>query len=55
MDQRAHVRQDAGMSLNLSFLGAAGTVTGSKLRHRIEAELRWPCLVPDHGQKVALA
>jgi metallo-beta-lactamase family protein len=30
MDQRAQVRQDASMSLNLSFLGAAGTVTGSK-------------------------
>lgn len=25
------------------------------LRHRIEEELGWPCLVPDHGQKVELA
>jgi metallo-beta-lactamase family protein len=24
------------------------------LRHRIEEELGWPCLVPDHGQKVEL-
>jgi metallo-beta-lactamase family protein len=24
------------------------------LRHRIEEELGWPCLVPDHGQKVDL-
>jgi Cft2 family RNA processing exonuclease len=25
------------------------------LRHRIEAELGWRCLVPDHGQQVELA
>ena len=25
------------------------------LRHRIEEELRWPCMVPDHGQRVELA
>ena len=25
------------------------------LRHRIEEQLGWPCLVPDHGQKVELA
>jgi metallo-beta-lactamase family protein len=29
--------------------------TADALRHRIEAELGWSCLVPDHAQKVELS
>jgi hypothetical protein len=25
------------------------------LRHRIEEELGWPCMVPDYGQRLELA
>jgi hypothetical protein len=41
------------MALKLTFLGAAGTVTGSK--YLLEEELGWSCLVPDHAQKVELS
>ena len=32
-----------------------GEASASGARHRIEEELRWPCMVPDHGQRVELA
>lgn len=56
-------------TMRLTFLGATGTVTGSKflvaastrrilvdaLRHRIEEELEWACRVPEYREVARLA
>jgi len=39
----------------MTFITHGEPGASDALRHRIEEELRWRCLVPDHGQKVALA
>lgn len=39
----------------MTFITHGEPAPADALRQRIERELRWPCLVPDHGQKVALA
>lgn len=38
-----------------TFVTHGEPAASDALRHRIEEELGWPCLVPDHGQKVELA
>jgi metallo-beta-lactamase family protein len=38
----------------MTFIVHGEPVAADALRHRIEEELGWPCLVPDHGQTVAL-
>jgi len=45
--------------MKLTFLGAAGTVTGSKYLieangARVLEELGWPCWVPDYREEVDL-
>jgi hypothetical protein len=46
----------ATMGATLTFLGAAGTVTGSAFLlergGRIRDELDWTAVVPRHGEKV---
>jgi metallo-beta-lactamase family protein len=37
-----------------TFITHGEPTASDALRHRIEEELGWRCLVPDHGQKVAL-
>ena len=39
----------------MTFMTHGEPSASDALRHRIEEELGWPCLVPDHGQKVELA
>ena len=39
----------------MTFITHGEPSASDALRHRIEEELGWPCLVPDHGQKVELA
>ena len=39
----------------MTFITHGEPAASDALRHRIEEELGWPCLVPDHGQKVELA
>jgi metallo-beta-lactamase family protein len=36
----------------MTFITHGEPVAADALRHRIEEELNWPCLVPDHGQRV---
>jgi metallo-beta-lactamase family protein len=38
----------------MTFITHGEPVAADALRHRIEEELGWPVLVPDHGQKVEL-
>jgi metallo-beta-lactamase family protein len=38
----------------MTFITHGEPSASDALRHRIEEELGWPCLVPDHGQKVEL-
>jgi metallo-beta-lactamase family protein len=38
-----------------TFVTHGEPAASDALRHRIEQELGWPCMVPDHGQKVELA
>jgi metallo-beta-lactamase family protein len=38
----------------MTFVTHGEPVAADALRHRIEEELKWPCLVPDHGQRVDL-
>ena len=38
----------------MTFITHGEPTASDALRHRIEEELGWRCLVPDHGQKVAL-
>jgi metallo-beta-lactamase family protein len=38
----------------MTFITHGEPVAADALRHRIEEELGWACLVPDHGQSVAL-
>ena len=38
----------------MTFITHGEPAASDALRHRIEEELGWPCLVPDHGQKVEL-
>lgn len=38
----------------MTFIVHGEPAAADALRHRIEEELRWPCLVPDHGQRVKL-
>nr|WP_237180245.1 MBL fold metallo-hydrolase [Rhodoplanes sp. Z2-YC6860] len=38
----------------ITFITHGEPVAADALRHRIEEELGWPCLVPDHGQQVSL-
>jgi metallo-beta-lactamase family protein len=38
----------------MTFVTHGEPAASDALRHRIEEELRWSCLVPDHGQKVEL-
>ena len=38
-----------------TFITHGEPAASDALRHRIEEELRWPCLVPDHGQMVDLS
>lgn len=37
-----------------TFITHGETVASNALRHRIQEELGWDCLVPEHGQKVDL-
>lgn len=39
----------------MTFVTHGEPVAADALRHRIEEELRWPCLVPDHGHRAELA
>ena len=39
----------------MTFVTHGEPVAADALRHRIEEELGWACLVPDHGEKVELA
>ena len=39
----------------MTFIIHGEPAASDALRHRIEEELGWPCLVPDYGQKVELA
>ncbi len=39
----------------MTFITHGEPAASDALRHRIEEELRWPCMVPDQGQKVTLA
>lgn len=39
----------------MTFVIHGEPVAADALRHRIEEELNWPCLVPDHGQRVDLS
>ena len=39
----------------MTFVTHGEPAASDALRHRIEEELRWPCMVPDHGQRVDLA
>lgn len=41
-------------SPKMTFITHGEPVAADALRHRIQEELRWPCLVPDHGQQVTL-
>jgi len=38
----------------MTFITHGEPTASDTLRHRIEEELGWRCLVPDHGRKVAL-
>jgi metallo-beta-lactamase family protein len=38
----------------MTFITHGEPAAADALRHRIEETLRWPCLVPEHAQKVAL-
>jgi len=38
----------------MTFITHGEPVASDALRHRIEEELGWPCMVPDHGQKFDL-
>lgn len=39
----------------MTFITHGEPAASDALRHRIEEELKWPCLVPDQGQRVKLA
>jgi metallo-beta-lactamase family protein len=39
----------------MTFITHGEPVASDALRHRIEEELGWRCLVPEHGQRVELA
>ena len=39
----------------MTFVIHGELAASDALRHRIEEERRWPCMVPDHGQRVDLA
>ncbi len=39
----------------MTFITHGEPVAADALRHRIEEELRWPVLVPNHGQQVDLS
>ncbi|MBI2713127.1 MAG: MBL fold metallo-hydrolase [Rhizobiales bacterium] len=39
----------------MTFITHGEPAASDALRHRIEEELKWPCLVPDQGQRVELA
>ena len=39
----------------MTFITHGEPVASDALRRRIEEELRWPCMVPDQGQRVELA
>jgi metallo-beta-lactamase family protein len=39
----------------MTFIIHGEPAAADALRHRIEEELHWPCLVPDHDQRVELA
>jgi metallo-beta-lactamase family protein len=39
----------------MTFVTHGEPTASDALRHRIEEELGWPCMVPEHGQKVDLA
>ncbi len=39
----------------MTFITHGEPTASDALRRRIEEELKWPCTVPEHGQKVALA
>jgi metallo-beta-lactamase family protein len=38
-----------------TFITHGEPTASDTLRHRIEEELGWPCLVPEHGQQVDLS
>jgi metallo-beta-lactamase family protein len=38
----------------MTFITHGEPAASDTLRHRLEEELSWPCMVPDHGQKVDL-
>jgi metallo-beta-lactamase family protein len=38
----------------MTFVTHGEPSASDALRHRIEEQLGWPCIVPDHGQEVAL-
>lgn len=38
----------------MTFITHGEPAAADALRHRIDEELHWPCLVPDHGQRVDL-
>lgn len=39
----------------MTFVTHGEPAASDALRHRIEEELGWPCLVPDHGQRAQLS
>jgi metallo-beta-lactamase family protein len=39
----------------MTFVVHGEPAASDALRHRIEEELGWRCMVPDHAQKVELA
>ena len=39
----------------MTFITHGEPAASDALRRRIEEELKWPCMVPDQGQKVELA
>ena len=39
----------------MTFITHGEPVASDELRHRIEEELGWPCMVPDHGQRCELS
>lgn len=42
-------------SPRMTFITHGEPAASDALRHRIEEELKWPCMVPEHGQRVKLA
>jgi len=39
----------------MTFVIHGELAASDALRHRIEEELGWPCMVPDYGQRLELA